>query len=57
MDCKNNKLKDKAIASNDNECTGVFDEVKNREIQRVNKENSMLVRYKDARIDDKLLKK
>lgn len=57
VDLKNYKLKDKAAALNDNDCTAVFDEVKNREIQRVNKENSMLVRYKDARIDDKLLRR
>ena len=57
VDLKNNKLKDKAAALNDNDCTAVFDEVKSREIQRVNKENSMLVRYKDARIDDKLLRR
>jgi hypothetical protein len=30
---------------------------KNRELQRINKENSMLQRFKDARIEDKLLKK
>ena len=42
MDIKNSKLKDKALASNDQDSTNVFDEVKNREIQRINKENSML---------------
>lgn len=42
VDLKNNKLKDKALASNDNDSTNVFDEVKNRELQRINKENSML---------------
>ena len=57
MDVKHNKLKDKALAQNDNDSTNVFDEVKNREIQRINKENSMLLRFKDARIDDKLHKK
>ena len=57
VDLKNYRLKDKAQALNDNDCTSVFDEVKNRELQRVNKENSMLARFKDARIDDKLLKK
>lgn len=31
--------------------------MKNKEIQRINKENSLLLRYKDSRIDDKLLKK
>ena len=57
VDVKHNKLKDKALAQNDNDSTNVFDEVKNREIQRINKENSMLLRFKDARIDDKLHKK
>lgn len=57
VDLKNNKLKDKALASNDQDSTNVFDEVKNREIQRINKENSMLQRFKDARIEDKLLRK
>lgn len=57
VDIKNNKLKDKALASNDQDSTNVFDEVKNREIQRINKENSMLQRFKDARIEDKLLRK
>ena len=57
MDIKNGKLKDKALASNDQDSTNVFDEVKNREIQRINKENSMLQRFKDARIEDKLLRK
>lgn len=32
VDLKNNKLKDKALASNDQDSTNVFDEVKNREI-------------------------
>lgn len=57
VDIKNHKLKDKALASNDQDSTNVFDEVKNREIQRINKENSMLQRFKDARIEDKLLRK
>jgi len=57
VDIKNDKLKDKALASNDQDSTSVFDEVKNREIQRINKENSMLQRFKDARIEDKLLRK
>ena len=35
----------------------MFEEVKSREIQRINKENSMLMRFKDARIEDKLLRK
>jgi len=42
VDLKNSKLKDKALASNDQDSTNVFDEVKNRELQRINKENSML---------------
>jgi len=42
IDIKNGKLKDKALASNDQESTNVFDEVKSKEIQRVNKENSLL---------------
>jgi hypothetical protein len=45
------------LAGNDNESTGVFDEIKSKEVQRINKENSLLMRYKDARIDDKLLRK
>ena len=57
VDIKNNKLKDKAISSNDQDSTCVFDEVKSREIQRINKENSLLQRFKDARIEDKVLKK
>ena len=57
IDIRNNKLKDKAIASNDNESTNVFDDIKSKEVQRINKENSLLMRYKDSRIDDKLLKK
>ena len=57
VDLKNNKLKDKALASNDQDSTNVFDEVKNRELQRINKENSMLQRFKDAKIEDKLLRK
>lgn len=32
VDIKNSKLKDKALASNDQDSTNVFDEVKNREI-------------------------
>ena len=32
VDIKNNKLKDKAISSNDQDSTCVFDEVKSREI-------------------------
>lgn len=32
VDIKNHKLKDKALASNDQDSTNVFDEVKNREI-------------------------
>lgn len=32
VDIKNNKLKDKALASNDSDSTNAFDEVKNREI-------------------------
>ena len=32
VDLKNYKLKDKAQALNDNDCTSVFDEVKNREL-------------------------
>ena len=43
VDIKNDKLKDKALASNDQDSTSVFDEVKNREIQRINKENSMVL--------------
>ena len=57
VDLKNNKLKDKALAKNDQDSTNTFDEVKNREVQRINKENSMLQRFKDARIEDKLLRK
>ncbi len=57
VDIKNNKLKDKAIASNDLDSTNVFDEVKSKEVQRINKENSILLRFKDARIEDKLLRK
>lgn len=57
MDVKHNKLKDKALSSNDQDSASVFDEVKSKEIQRINKENSMLQRFKDARIEDKLLRK
>lgn len=57
IDLKNSKLKDKALAGNDNESTSVFDEIKSKEVQRINKENSLLMRYKDARIEDKLLRK
>jgi hypothetical protein len=57
VDIKNNKLKDKALANNDQDSANVFEEVKSREIQRINKENSMLQRFKDARIEDKLLRK
>lgn len=57
VDIKNNKLKDKAIASNDQDSTNIFDEVKSKEVQRINKENSILLRFKDARIEDKLLRK
>jgi uncharacterized membrane protein YfhO len=57
VDIKNNKLKDRAIANNDQDSANVFEEVKSREIQRINKENSMLQRFKDARIEDKLLRK
>lgn len=57
IDIKNNKLKDKALAGNGNESTIVFDEIKSKEVQRINKENSLLMRYKDARIEDKLLRK
>jgi hypothetical protein len=32
IDIKNNKLKDKALAGNDNESTGVFDEIKSKEV-------------------------
>lgn len=42
VDIKNNKLKDKALANNDQDSANVFEEVKSREIQRINKENSML---------------
>lgn len=54
---KNNKLKDKALANSDQDSTNVFEEVKSREVQRINKENSLLMRFKDARIEDKLLRK
>jgi len=57
IDIKNNKLTSKAIAANDQESTNAFDEVKSKEVQRINKENSLLMRYKDGRIDDKLLRK
>ena len=57
VDIKNNKLKDKALANSDQDSTNVFDEVKSREVQRINKENSLLMRFKDARIEDKLLRK
>lgn len=57
VDIKNNKLKDKALAGSDQDSTNVFDEVKSREVQRINKENSLLMRFKDARIEDKLLRK
>lgn len=32
VDLKNSKLKDKALASNDQDSTNVFDEIKNREL-------------------------
>lgn len=57
VDIKNNKLKDKALANSDQDSTNVFDEVKSKEVQRINKENALLMRYKDARIEDKLLRK
>ena len=57
VDIKNNKLKDKALAGSDQDNTFIFDEVKNKELQRINKENSLLLRFKDARIEDKVLKK
>jgi len=32
IDIKNHKLKDKALAGNDNESTGMFDEIKGKEV-------------------------
>lgn len=57
VDLKNNQLKTRAIAGNDLEGTNLFDEIKGKEVQRINKENSILLRFKDARIDDKIVKK
>ena len=45
------------MANSDQDSTNVFEEVKSREVQRINKENSLLMRFKDARIEDKLLRK
>ena len=50
-------MKDKALANNDQDSANTFEEVKSKEIQRINKENSILQRFKDARIEDKVLRK